>query len=79
MFDEWVDDKRKGAYAKKMKIKKDDRLKRVFVDINDLRLPMSMTVCALCGLLQRVKNKKCVYCGEEFAAVIISFIKMQPN
>jgi DNA-directed RNA polymerase subunit RPC12/RpoP len=35
----------------------------LFADLDDLRLPVSGTVCSRCGLLQSEENRKCAYCG----------------
>lgn len=41
----------------------DDRLECMFASTDDLKLPKSGTVCALCGLIQAGDNQNCLYCG----------------
>lgn len=48
----------------------DDSKEGVFVDLEDLRLPVSGTVCSSCGLLQSGDNKKCAYCGKEICGTM---------
>jgi hypothetical protein len=48
----------------------DDRLECVFAELDDLRLPVSGTVCCNCGLLQSEENKKCAYCGENLCGTM---------
>jgi hypothetical protein len=48
----------------------DDRLGCVFVDLDDLRLPVSGTVCSRCGLLQSEENKKCAHCGRDLCGTL---------
>ncbi len=41
----------------------DDRLECIFVDTNDLRLPINGTVSTKCGLVQGDEVRRCGYCG----------------
>ena len=41
----------------------DDRLECIFVDTNDLMLPINGTVCSKCGLVQGDLVRMCGYCG----------------
>ena len=45
------------------KFRYDDRVESVFVDTDDLRLPVQGTVCPQCGLVQGEKVQRCLYCG----------------
>jgi hypothetical protein len=54
----------------KTRFEYDDRLECVFVDLDDLRLHVSGTVCPACGLLQSEENRKCVYCGEDLCRTV---------
>ena len=40
----------------------DDRVECIFADTNDLKLPLSGTVCPVCGLIQGEESEECVYC-----------------
>ena len=70
----------------------DDRLESLFVDLNDLRLPVSGTVCPARDLLQSEENKKCAYCEKRycddpwacvvvvgFGTIINAFLKTQKD
>jgi len=48
----------------------DDRVESVFVDTDDLRLPVHGTVCPQCGLLQGDYVKKCLYCGKGLCGTV---------
>jgi RNA polymerase subunit RPABC4/transcription elongation factor Spt4 len=41
----------------------DDRVECVFINPNNLRLPMNGTVCRVCGLVQGEERDSCGYCG----------------
>ena len=41
----------------------DDRVECVFADTKDLRLPLTGTVCPMCGLIQGEDSEHCVYCN----------------
>ena len=41
----------------------DARMECVFVDKDDLRLPVNGTVCPQCGLLQDEDVQRCLFCG----------------
>ena len=43
----------------------DDRVECVFADPKDLRLPLTGTVCPICGLIQGEDSDHCVYCNTE--------------
>ncbi|MEN8243343.1 MAG: hypothetical protein ABFS43_00415 [Thermodesulfobacteriota bacterium] len=43
----------------------DEGLQRIFVDTNDVRLPIQGTVCTRCGMVQSEKIKRCEHCGGE--------------
>ena len=45
------------------KFEYDDRMESVFVDTENLRLPVHGTVCSMCGLVQGDGVQRCVYCG----------------
>lgn len=44
----------------------DDRGECVFVDLDDLRMPVSGQFCTMCGLIQQGKRLSCAYCGNIF-------------
>ena len=44
----------------------DDRLECMFADTDDLKLPKSGTVCAICGLIQDGDQLNCLYCDGGF-------------
>ena len=48
----------------------DDRGESVFINPDNLRLPVSGTACRECGLVQSTEMDSCGYCG---AALIISY------
>jgi hypothetical protein len=52
------------------KFEYDDRMECVFVDTNDLRLPVHGTVCPQCGLVQGPDVKRCVSCGKDLTSKI---------
>jgi hypothetical protein len=54
----------------KAKFTYDDRLESVFVDLDDLRLPIKGNVCSNCGLLQDYGGGTCLYCGKELSSTI---------
>jgi len=41
----------------------DEGMERMFVDTNDVRLPIDGTVCTRCGMVQSEKIKRCGHCG----------------
>lgn len=41
----------------------DEMLQRVFVDTNDVRLPVHGTVCTRCGMVQSENVHRCGHCG----------------
>ena len=46
------------------KFEYDDRMESIFVNANDLRLPVHGTVCPQCGLVQGDGDvRRCVCCG----------------
>ena len=48
----------------------DERLKSVFADTHDLRLPLFGTVCPCCGLLQSKSNARCAYCSNTLSSAL---------
>jgi hypothetical protein len=40
----------------------DEGLQGIFVDTNDVRLPIHGTVCTRCGMVQSEKIRRCGYC-----------------
>ena len=41
----------------------DDRNECIFIDTSNPRLPITGTVCMICGLFQGEGNVNCLYCG----------------
>jgi len=41
----------------------DDRVECVFADPKNLKLPLTGTVCPICGLVQGEDSEYCVYCN----------------
>ena len=48
----------------------DDRLECIFVDTNDLMLPINGTECTRCGLVQGEEVRLCGYCGNLLSGTI---------
>jgi hypothetical protein len=48
----------------------DDRVECIFADPKDLRLPLSGTVCPVCGLIQGEESDHCVYCNASLNSII---------
>jgi hypothetical protein len=48
----------------------DDRMECIFVDTNDLRLPVHGTVCPQCGLVQGMDVQRCLYCGQGLSGTV---------
>jgi hypothetical protein len=47
-----------------------DRMESIFIDVEDLRLPVHGAVCPQCGLVQGVDVQRCMYCGNSFCSVV---------
>jgi len=47
----------------------DDRVEWVFGDPAVLKLPMSGTICPVCGLIQGEESEHCVYCYAKLNSV----------
>ena len=41
----------------------DEEMERIFVDTNDVRLPIDGTVCTRCGMVQSETMRRCGNCG----------------
>ena len=41
----------------------DEGKQHIFVDTNDMRLPIHGTVCTRCGMVQSEKMRRCEHCG----------------
>ena len=52
----------------------DDRLECVFVDPDNIRLPISGVVCPSCGLVQGDENKACLNCGIELNTAVHRYL-----
>lgn len=52
------------------KFRYDDRVESVFVDTDDLRLPVQGTVCPQCGLLQNEIVHRCLNCGQRLTGTV---------
>ena len=52
------------------KFEYDDRMESVFVDTDDLRLPVHGTVCPQCGLVQGKETQGCLYCGKVMSGTV---------
>ena len=48
----------------------DERMENVFVDTDDLRLPVHGTVCPQCGLVQSEGVRWCLYCGQRLSGTV---------
>ena len=47
----------------------DDRVECLFGDTADLKLPLSGTICPVCGLIQGEESEHCVYCDAKLNSV----------
>ncbi len=47
----------------------DDRVECVFGDTTALKLPLSGTICPVCGLIQGEESEHCVYCNAKLNSV----------
>ena len=52
------------------KFEYDDRMESIFVDTDDLRLPVYGTVCPQCGLVQDKDVQRCLYCGQRMSSTV---------
>ena len=52
------------------KFQYDDRRECIFVDTDDLRLPVHGTVCPQCGLLQGEEVQRCLFCGKGLCGTV---------
>jgi len=48
----------------------DDRLECIFIDTQNVKLPVNGFVCGFCGLVQSDENRKCVYCEAELSTTM---------
>jgi hypothetical protein len=48
----------------------DDRAECVFVNPDNLKLPVKGTVCRVCGLVQGKGRDSCGYCGAELYVIV---------
>jgi hypothetical protein len=54
----------------KAQFRYNEKAECIFADLDDLRLPVSGTVCSRCGLLQSEENRKCDYCGTRLCRTV---------
>ena len=52
------------------KFEYDDRVESIFVDTDDLRLPIKGYVFSKCGLLQDYGVQRCLYCGNRMSRTV---------
>ena len=52
------------------KFEYDDRMESVFVDAEDLRIPVHGTVCPQCGLVRNEYVQRCLFCGQRLSGTV---------
>ena len=52
------------------KFEYDDQMESVFVDTDDLRLPVHGTICPQCWLVQGEGVQRCSYCGKRLIGTV---------